>query len=129
MVAKPVANADGKIAREFAEATVEATATIYTDDSRIYNFLHHEHDAVNHSANEYVRGAVHTNGIESAWALLKRSIHGTWHHVSEKHLHRYINEAAMRLNIGNCGDDTIDRMDALARDIGGQRLRYRDLVA
>ena len=128
-VAQPVDNVDGKTATEFATATAEAGATIYTDDSRIYLGLPHKHASVCHSANEYVRGAVHTNGIESVWAVLKRSIHGTWHHVSAKHLHRYVNEAAMRLNGGDVRIDTMDRMDALVRAVGGRRIRYRDLVA
>ena len=45
------------------------------------------------------------------------------------HLHRYVNEATMRLNTGNCGIDTIDRMDALVRGMGGRRISYRELVA
>ena len=128
-VARPVENADGKTASEFASETVAQGSAIYTDESRIYNRLTFKHEAVNHSAKEWVRGAVHTNGIESVWAVLKRSIIGTWHHVSTKHLHRYVNEASMRLNTGNCGVDTIDRMDALVRGIGGRRIRYQDLVA
>ena len=128
-VARPVENADGETANRFATETVRAGAVIYTDESRIYNRLTFKHEAVNHSAKEWVRGAVHTNGLESVWALIRRSITGTWHHVSIKHLHRYVNEASMRLNEGNCRIDTIDRMDALVRGIGGRRIRYRDLIA
>ena len=128
-VAKPVANADGETARDFARDAVKPGATIYTDESTIYNRLPFDHEAVNHSAKEYVRGNVHSNGIESVWAVLRRSIHGTWHHVSAKHLHRYVNEASMRLNNGNCEVDTIDRMDALVREIGGKRIAYRELTA
>ena len=128
-VAKPISNADGRTATEFAAATVKPGTTVYTDESSIYNRLPFDHDAVNHSAKEYVRGAVHTNGIESVWAVLKRSIHGTWHHVSPKHLHRYVNEASMRLNAGDVRIDTIARMDALVRAGGQAYPRYRDLVA
>ena len=128
-VAKPVVNADGETATEFAASTIKDGATVYTDESRIYDLLPFDHDAVNHSASEYVRGAVHTNGIESVWVLLKRNIHGTWHHVSEKHLHRYVNEAAMHFNFGDVKIDIIERMDALVRAIGGKRLRYRELVS
>ena len=49
----------------------------------------YQHETVNHGAGEYVRGPVHTNSMESTWAVFKRSITGTWHHVSRKHLHRY----------------------------------------
>ncbi len=128
-IATPVANADGATARDFATETVEAVSTVYTDESTIYKRIPFEHDSVNHSAGEYVRDDVHTNGTESVWAVLKRSIHGTWHHVSPKHLHRYVNEASMRLNSGNVKIDTMDRMNALIRNIEGTRIAYRDLVA
>ena len=82
-----------------------------------------------HSAGEYVRGSVHTNGIESVWSVFKRSVTGTWHHVSKKHLSRYVNEAAFRLNEGNCEVDTLDRMESLAKRVGGKRLTYADLTA
>ncbi len=76
-----------------------------------------------------MRGSVHTNGIEAVWAVLKRSIHGTWHHVSPKHLPRYVDEATFRLNEGNCEVDTVDRMRDFAQGIHGRRLRYKDLIA
>lgn len=128
-VANPVENADGETARRFAVETVEAGATVYADDSRIYRDLPFRHESVNHSAREYLRGTVHSNGIEAVWAVLKRSITGIWHHVSPKHFHRYVNEAAMRLNGGDVKIDTIDRMNALVRAAGGKRIRYRDLVS
>ena len=128
VIASPVENADGETACKFAKNTVENGTMIYTDDSRIYNQLPFKHDSVNHSGKQWAKGDVNTNSIESVWALLKRSINGTWHHVSPKHLHRYVNEATMRLNIGNCEIDTIDRMDALVRNSGGKRISYRDLT-
>ncbi|MXX05154.1 MAG: IS1595 family transposase [Gammaproteobacteria bacterium] len=95
---------------------VESGATVYTDEHGSYVGLaaaKFKHEVVNHGVKEYVNGKVHVNGIESVWAVLKRSIHGTWHHVSPKHLKRYIDEATFRLNYGNCEVDTIDRMRAL----------------
>ena len=59
-------------------------ATVYTDDHQSYGGLSFEHEAVKHSVSEYVRDQVHTNGIESFWAALKRGYHGTFHHISEK---------------------------------------------
>jgi hypothetical protein len=53
---------------------------------------------VNHSANEYVSGDVHTNNLECFWSHVKRGITGIYHHASEKHLHRYINEFTFRFN-------------------------------
>ena len=128
VIAKPVQNADGKTAIEFAKSAIKPGTTVYTDESRIYHHLPFEHDSVNHSHREWVRENVHTNSIESFWALFKRQLHGTWHHVSPKHLHRYANEATMRLNIGNVEIDTIDRMEAFAKQIHGRRISYRELI-
>ena len=128
-VAKPVASADGETARTFARETVKPGATIYTDESRIYNRLPFDHDAVNHSSGEYVRGEVHSNGIEAAWAVLKRSIHGTWHHVSPKHLHRYANECTFRLNEGNCERHTLDRLGSFVSKAFNHRITYRELAS
>ena len=132
--AEPVGSTDAHTLRGFVEDAVEMGATVYTDDAAAYGALpsvinQYQHDTVAHSKGEYVRGDVHTNGIESVWAVLKRSIHGTWHHVSPKHLGRYVNEASFRLNEGNCEVDTIDRMRDFAAGIGGKRLSYADLIA
>ena len=111
---------------------VEPRTTIYTDDHRAYNVIKSapfNHEKVRHSAKEYVNGMAHTNGIESVWAILKRSITGTWHHVSIKHLQRYIDEATFRLNDGNCEVDTIDRITAVVTRMGGKRVPYRDLIS
>ncbi len=84
---------------------------------------------VKHSAKEYVNGMVHTNGIESVWALLKRGYNGTFHHISVKHLQRYVDEFSFRLNEGNVEIDTINRMASLCGGIGGKSLTYKQLVA
>ncbi len=126
-IAKPIDKPNRETARQIASETVQPGSVIYTDESGIYNDLPFAHDTVNHSIGEYVRGEVHTNSMESVWAVFKRSVHGTWHHVSPKHLHRHLNKATMRLNDGNVRADTVDRMDALARNMGGKRIRYREL--
>ena len=94
-----------------------AHAKVFTDEhTKGYNALidsEFEHRIVNHSAKEYVKGLASTNGIESVWAVLKRSIIGTYHHVRLKHLHRYVNEAAFRLNEGNVENKLMDRIEAL----------------
>ena len=85
-----------------------------------------EHETVKHSISEYVNGMAHTNGIESFWALLKRGYHGIYHHMSEKHLDRYIGEFSGRHNDRDA--DTIEQMARMAKRMARQRLRYTELV-
>ena len=107
---------------------VEPGATIYTDEARAYAGMpEFTHEAVNHSAKEFVRDMAHTNGMESFWAMLKRGYQGTFHKFSEKHLDRYVREFAGRHNIRP--RDTLDMMQSVAIGIAGKRLRYRDLIA
>ena len=130
--AEAISNTDAETLKGFIHKHIEPGSTVYTDDHRGYiglDGVFYNHDTVKHSVREYVNGMIHTNGIESVWAVLKRSITGTWHHVSSKHLSRYVDEAAFRLNNGNCEVDTIDRMEAFAKGIGGKRIPYRDLIA
>ena len=102
-------------------------ATVYTDDHGGYQGMPFEHETVKHSISEYVNGMAHTNCIESFWALLKRGYHGTYHHMSEKHLGRYVSEFAGRHNIRDA--DTIDQMQSIVTGMVGKRLKYRRLVA
>ena len=85
-----------------------------------------KHKAVNHSVGEYVNGEIHTNGLESFWSMLKRGYMGTYHHMSKKHLHRYVNEFAGRHNSRSL--DTRHQMAAIVRGAAGKRLRYKDLT-
>ena len=101
-------------------------AAIYTDEHRSYQGLPN-HTAVKHSVSEYVRDQAHVNGIESFWALFKRSYHGTFHHVSEKHLDRYVSEFSGRYNDRDL--DTITQMGLIAKKVVGKKLSYKDLVA
>ena len=105
-----------------------AGSMIYTDDNKSYNGAYRRHKKVIHSADQYACGEVHTNSIESVWALLKRGLTGTYHNVSTKHLPRYVDEFLFRLNDGNCQTDTIDRMEALVKGFGGRRLSYKELI-
>lgn len=123
-----VAATDGETLKGFVAARTEKGATVYTDDARAYRGMKDRtHATVRHSAGEYVRGEAHTQGIEALWAIFKRGLHGTFHHVSEKHLGRYVREFAGRHNIRDL--DTLAQMAVLARGMVGKRLRYRDLVA
>ena len=86
------------------------------------------HGTVNHSANEYVRtgGFHHTNTVESFFAILKRSVYGQFHHVSEAHLHRYLAEADFKYNNRSAlGIEDAERTAALLAGAKGKRLLYR----
>ena len=106
------------------EHTTERTMK-YTDEAAAYKGMMN-HVAVPHSKGEYVHGEVHTNGIESLWAMMKRGITGTYHHISPKHTGRYAVEFAGRHN--NRPLDTEEQMAAMAKGGEGKRLKYRDLV-
>ena len=121
-----VPNVRGKTLRGLVESRTETDATVYTDEWVGYRHLDRPHEIVVHSAGEYVRGMAHTNGLESHWALFKRGLDGTYHHISVKHLPRYTNEFSGRHNARPM--DTQDQMNAMVRGAVGKRLRYRDLV-
>ncbi len=109
-------------------AKVEAGATVYTDEYRAYSTLHKtfNHDFVKHSANEYVSGNVHTNNIENFWSLLKRGLDGIYHHVSDKHLGRYVNEFTFRYN--NRGLSEGSKFDVALANGTTKRLQYKTLI-
>ena len=121
-----VGNTDAGTLQGFVGERAVKGATVYTDDHGGYHGMPFKHETVKHSISEYVNGMAHTNGIESFWALLKRGYHGTYHHMSERHLGRYVGEFAGRHN--GRPADTIDQMQATAQGMVGKRLRYRDLV-
>ncbi len=131
-LAHPIPSTDRLTLWNAIQQHVEPGSILYTDDHASYKGIERKrftHHSVNHSDEEYVRGLIHTNGIEAVWSIFKRSIQGTWHHVSFKHLQRYIDEAAFRLNEGNCEVDTLDRMQAVAGGMAGKRIPYRELVS
>lgn len=122
----------GRNAVGFVNRHVQVGSTVHTDESGIYSRvggLLYKHESINHSAGEYVRGDVTTNGIESVFALLKRGIHGVYHHTSPKHLHRYVGEFAFRLGDGDVSRHTMDRLASLFSAALGRRLTYKDLIA
>ena len=127
VVAEPIQRTDRETLHGFVEDYAAPDAPVYTDDHPSYRGLPRQHQAVKHSVKEYVRGQVSTNGVESFWSMVKRGYHGTFHHYSPKHLHRYINEFSGRHNVRP--QDTADQMTALARGATGKRLRYQDLIA
>lgn len=130
-VAYPVESVDGGTIKQAVAATVEPGSTLMTDEHGGYAGLdqHYVHHRVNHSAGEYV-GAndITTNGVESMWALLKRALYGTWHHASRKHLSRYVNECAFRLNEGNVKRHTLQRLASFVDATAHKRITYRELT-
>ena len=126
--AQVVANTDSETLQGFIRDNVKAGATVYTDEATAYSDMPcFNHESVKHSVAEYVRGMVHTQGIESFWSMLKRAHKGTFHKISPKHLQRYINEFAGRHGIRD--QDTIEQMQSVVAGMVGRRLMYRRLVA
>ncbi len=112
----------------FVREHVRPGATLYTDEAVAYRKMHEfAHDSVKHSVGEYVKGRVHTNGIESLWSMLKRGYVGTYHKMSHKHLHRSVAAFSGRHNQREL--DTLDQMHELVMGMEHKRLRYRDLIA
>ena len=109
----------------FVNRRTKKGAQVYTDEHSGYMDVPN-HRVVKHSVGQYVDDQVHTNGIESFWALLKRGYTGTYHHMSIKHLHRYVNEFAGRHNVR--GIDTLKQMALLAMGMVGKVLSYDDLT-
>ena len=121
----------GTIVDEIVQA-VEVGAMLHTDEHGAYRDiggLFFDHATINHSAGEYVRDGVTTNSIESVFAVLKRGLMGVYHHASKKHLARYVDEFAFRLNEGNVANHTLTRLQSLVGAVKGKRLTYADLIA
>lgn len=124
-----VPNVTAKNVGAILEAQLHEDATLYTDDDRTFRTVkprHRPHGVVKHSTGEYVRGDVHTNTIEGYFSILKRGITGTYHHVSQQHLKRYLAEFDFRYNErSKLGVDDEARAAKLAVGIKGKRLTYR----
>ena len=125
--AEVIENTNKKTLQGFVMANTTKEATVYTDEAAAYRGLDRRHQAVKHSAGEYVRGRAHTNGIESFWSMFKRGFSGTYHKMSPKHLHRYIGEFEGRHN--NRSMDTDDQMADMVKGAAGKQLKYKDLIS
>ena len=129
--ATPVRHVDTETILEQVHTKTEVGSTIHSDEASVYGDvggLFFRHETVNHSAGEYARGSVTTNSVESVFAVLKRGLHGVYHHASPKHLGRYVNEFTFRLNEGRCSRHTFERLDSFIRAAIGRRLTYAELT-
>lgn len=129
--AHTIAGVDGKTLKDAIREQVHGTATIMTDELTSYSGIgdHFEggHHTVNHSKDEYRRGEAGTNEVEAYFALLKRGIMGSFHHVSKKHLDRYCDEFSFRWNYRKVSDG-LRTVEAI-KSGEGRRLMYKDPVA
>jgi hypothetical protein len=115
--------------RPIIEAQIDGATAVCTDEGGASKKLgrHFEkHDSVNHSLGEYVRGDVHTNTIEGYFSILKRGINGVYHHVSQRHLKRYLAEFDFRYNERmKLGVNDRARAAKAIKGIVGKRLTYQ----
>jgi transposase-like protein len=110
---------------------VAVGSTLHTDEAGVYRGIggmFFKHESVNHGEQEFVRDDVHTNSIESVFAVLKRGLIGVYHHASPKHLGRYVDEFAFRLNEGNVKNHTMTRLESFVAGTAGKRLTYKALI-
>jgi transposase-like protein len=127
LIAMQVPDAEKKTLLPIIHAAIAKGTTICSDEFPAYTSLRrvYDHQAVKHSAEEYVRGAIHTNSIEGFWSLLKRGIIGIYHFTSEKHLQKYVNEFTYRYNTR--GSNDCGRFSDMLGNTSG-RLTYQTLI-
>ncbi len=126
-----VASVTSKTLKPIIKEHAKAESFLMTDESPIYPGIAREfggHGTVNHSADEYVRlgGFLHTNTVENFFSVMKRGIYGTYQHVSEAHLQRYLDEFSFRHNEREAlGVNDVSRADRALVGAKGKRLTYR----
>jgi transposase-like protein len=120
-----VSNVNAKTLRVVIDGNIDKSAHLMTDEHYAYTKIGREfasHGVTKHVAGEYARGEIHSNTVESSFSLLKRGLIGTFHHVGEQHLQRYVNEFDFRWNHRKIDD--VSRAETLLSQIGGKRLTY-----
>lgn len=132
VASRHVANVNAANVRPLIVTKVDRASYLMTDESPIYTRMGREfggHGTVNHAAGEYVRtgGFHHTNTVENFFSIFKRGVIGTYHHMSEAHLHRYCREFDFRYNTRKVSDT--ERTDAAVIGARGKRLTYRRPLA
>lgn len=125
VVATVIPSATSSVLHANIESWVEPSAIVYTDGATAYQGIGHSHQSVAHSMGEYVRGNVHTNGIENFWSLFKRAWHGTYTHMNNEHAHRYLAERVFSFNNREMTD--LERMVSVVAQVSGRRVTYNEL--
>ncbi len=128
----PLEKLDAGTIESAIHANIAPGSRLLTDEHASYadlGGLFFTHDSVNHSLGQYVRGDVSTNSVESVWAVLKRGLHGVYHHASKKHLGRYVDEFTFRLNAGKVKRHTLDRLASFVDAVVGCHITYKELTA
>lgn len=123
-----VRDVNSKTLRTILSEELDTASRLMTDRSSPFRAAARgwDHDAINHTIGEYVRGDVSTNTVELYFAILKRGVFGTFHHVSAQHLKRYVGEFDYRYNTRTAlGFTDAERFAASIPGIVGKRLTYR----
>lgn len=125
--ARVIENTRKAVLHEEIRSVVTKGSNLYTDTAGGYHGLRddYQHEVVDHAV-EYVRGQVHTNGLENFWSLLKRSLSGTYVSVEPFHLFRYLDEQVFRFNAR--ADNDFGRFSAVLSWVTGLRLTYSQLT-
>ena len=127
IIVKASFKADAKSIGKAVKENVATDTLLMTDESYKYrnSLSSYKRESVNHSKHEWVRGNVHTNGVENFWSVMKRGIHGIYHQISYKHLQKYCDEFSYRYNTRDLQDGF--RFTLSLQNIEG-RLSYKQLV-
>jgi transposase-like protein len=124
-----VPNVRANTLREAIAANADRKSHLMTDEHGAYKYIgwnFASHETVVHSQDEYVRGNAHTNTVEGFFSVLKRGLYGTYQHVSDNHLGRYLSEFDFRYsNRAKLGIDDVRRADIALQGMKGKRLTYR----
>jgi transposase-like protein len=126
-VSHPVERVDSFNLKMAILANVDSRSTIMTDEWHAYKGIGKSfkggHRVIKHKDKQYVNGDITTNTAESYFSLLKRGVHGTFHHISKHHLHRYCDEFCFRWNNRKINDG--ERAESAIRGADGKRLTYK----
>jgi transposase-like protein len=129
VIAKVVPGVTQNVLQPLVIQHVNKEATLISDNFWGYRGLDKnfaQHEIINHTYDEYVRGNVHTNSIEGFWAIFKRGIYGIYHFASPKHLQRYVDEFSYRFNSREITDS--ERFELAVGRCGNARIRYNTLI-